>query len=82
MKLREAHTRKKQLNFGFLLNGGRGWVKTESKPFEELFEESFFRLSLDIIKESGWGVESNPNWLKNFFLLRFGHFPRKGGGLT
>ena len=25
-------------------------------------------------------MEPNPNLLRNFFQLRFGHFPRKGGG--
>ena len=60
---------------------GGGRVKPESKAFEELLKESFFSLSLDIFKERGEG-EPHPNLMKNFFQLKFGHFPSKGGGLT
>ena len=77
MHHREAPDKKKHLNFGFLLKGGRGRVvKTESEPFEELFEEGF-PASVWTFSRKGEGVEPNPNLLRNCFQLRFGHFPRK-----
>ena len=74
--LREAAREKKQLNFGFLLKGGG--AQPESKAFEEVFKEPFFSLSLEIFKTRGGEVKSKP--YEELFQLKFGHFPRKGGG--
>ena len=53
----EAPTRKKAPQLCIFAAGGGG-LKTESKPFEELFEEPFFSLSLDIFKKKGGGRRS------------------------
>ena len=63
----EAPTRKMQPNFGHCPRGGG---QTESKSFEELFEDLFSALVWTFFNAGG---EPIPKRLKELFQLKFGH---------
>ena len=57
--------RKNQLNFGHCPKGGGG-VQTESKAFEDLFEDLFSALVWTFSNEGGRGGEPIPKKFRNF----------------
>ena len=60
---------------------GGGWVECESKVSEELFEEHFSNLSLDISQEGWWGGAKYKPFDGNISALVLTFSKERGRGL-